>query len=212
MGQYYKPINLDKKQFLYSHDFNNGLKLMEHSWLGNKFVDVIERLLIPGGLWHMTKLVWAGDYAEQEQKKDKTDKGYNLYDLCYSSEYYESKKEYLKELRANAKQHEKKTIYVQEKQLFEKIIPEKSKKVLGLTYPFVVNHTKKEFIDKRKGVESTFGWKIHPLPLMTCEGNGQGGGDFFGESNLVGSWARNVISIEKKAPVGYKEIIFDLKE
>jgi hypothetical protein len=58
------------------------------------------------------------------------------------------------------------------------------------------------------------GWRIHPLPLLTCEGNGRGGGDYRGESDLVGRWSRDLISVE---PVlaeleGYKEITFDLIE
>ena len=45
--------------------------------------------------------------------------------------------------------------------------------------------------------------------------NGRGGGDFRGESELVGSWARDVISVEatKSAiPKDYTELKFDLVE
>ena len=31
MGQYYKIVNLDKKQFLYPHKFGDGMKLREFS-------------------------------------------------------------------------------------------------------------------------------------------------------------------------------------
>jgi hypothetical protein len=51
--------------------------------------------------------------------------------------------------------------------------------------------------------------------LLTCEGNNRGGGDFRGESDLVGSWARDTISIESRKadiPKGYTELIFDLVE
>ena len=51
MGQYYKPINLDDKQWLYSHDFGDGLKLMEHSWIGNDFVGAV------GGSWDLNRIV-----------------------------------------------------------------------------------------------------------------------------------------------------------
>ena len=80
-------------------------------------------------------------------------------------------------------------------------------------YNYVVNHTKQMFVDKRKVVDSD-GWKIHPLPLLTCEGNGEGGGDFYGKDNknLIGSWARDVISVESKKPKGYTELMFDLVE
>jgi hypothetical protein len=89
------------------------------------------------------------------------------------------------------------------------------------TYPYILNHTKKLFVDKNKvpEIKDWEGAKIHPLPLLTCEGNGRGGGDFRGdEKGIVGSWARDVISVEKTNPLvttdtmDYKEIIFDLNE
>ena len=62
MGQYYKPINLDDKQWLYTHDYDTGLKLMEHSWIGNQFVGTVMSLMLKGGLWFKKRIVWAGDY------------------------------------------------------------------------------------------------------------------------------------------------------
>lgn len=90
MGQYYKPINIDKKQWVYSHDvketfktrdgrmvtIGTGLKLMEHSWIGNKFVHIIEGLIAEGGAWHGDHIVWAGDYADAEKRRKS-----NLYDI-----------------------------------------------------------------------------------------------------------------------------------
>ena len=35
-------------------------------------------------------------------------------------------------------------------------------------YPYLINHTKKEFIDKEKSFDCK-GWRIHPLPLMVCD-------------------------------------------
>lgn len=67
-------------------------------------------------------------------------------------------------------------------------------------YKYIVNHTKKQFIDKSKYKS------IHPLPLITAEGNGRGGGDYFGNNEeLVGSWSRNIISIEKQIPDDFSE-------
>jgi hypothetical protein len=77
-------------------------------------------------------------------------------------------------------------------------------------YPFLVNHTKRQFVDKSKVPKGTGGFQIHPLPLLTCEGNGRGGGDFDGTSPLIGSWARDVISAEKTAPADFTELAFDL--
>jgi len=36
--------------------------------------------------------------------------------------------------------------------------------------------------------------------------NGRGGGDFRGSNNYVGTWARDVISVESKKPQGFTEI------
>jgi len=188
MGQYYQPIFLDEpidgqhriKAFMYSHDYGNGLKLMEHSWLKNKFVQTFEKQLSRRGEFYKSRVVWAGDYAEYEEGTE-----INLFDLC-------------------------------DKESDKKIKPKVSE---TKDYNFLVNHTKKQFVDKSK-VPNVNGWVIHPLPLLTCEGNGRGGGDFRGddENEIVGSWARDVISVEKENPkmvsgtMDYQEIVFNLCE
>jgi hypothetical protein len=90
---------------------------------------------------------------------------------------------------------------------------------------FVINHTKKEYVDI-KHVEcenpETWGskyWFIHPLPLLACEGCGRGGGDYHQSAEhpsykYVGAWARDIISVSNlKADVeGFKEIRPDFHE
>jgi hypothetical protein len=198
MGQYYKPVILGEKTeenhetvkaWVYSHEYGDGLKLMEHSYQGNNFVSTFEKQLSRTGEHYKSRVVWAGDYADEEPdlKIIKEGKEYdaNLYSLC-----------------------DKKN----------KIKPKVSETD---TYQYILNHTKKEFVDKNKvpEIKDWEGAKIHPLPLLTCEGNGRGGGDFRGdEKGIVGSWARDVISVEKTNPLvttdtmDYKEIIFDLNE
>ena len=173
MGQYYKPVNLNNKEWLYSHSYDDGLKLMEHSWIDNNFVKAVETLLQKGNTWYKANIVWAGDYADPEPTKEAS----TIYDQC------EDKNE---------------------------IKP----KIGDCDYPFIVNHTKKLFVDKRKGKKDQDGWQIHPLPLLTCEGNGGGNGDFRGEDkdNIIGSWSRDSISIEEQQPKDYKEINFNLTE
>jgi hypothetical protein len=85
-------------------------------------------------------------------------------------------------------------------------------KVKPKHFRYVVNHTKKTFVDKNKVPKDNDGWRIHPLPLLTVEGNNRGGGDFRGESPLIGIWARDLISVSTKKPKEYSEIIFDLTE
>ena len=174
MGQYYKPIilkdNKSKKtieKWAYSHDYDNGLKLMEHSYIDNNFVNVVENELKETP----QRLVWAGDYADECSGRKS-----NLYDRTHRNE---GKK------------------ILNDNQEFNHEV-----------YRYIVNHSKKQFVDKTKIKEiPDWGAKINPLPLLTCEGNGRGGGDFRGENKYVGSWARDVISIEMKQPKDFKEIV-----
>lgn len=175
MGQYYKPAFLGKNKktvraWIYSHDYNWGLKLMEHSWMLNEFVGAVENMLMPHNKYYKSPIVWAGDYADNDLKKT------NVYNRCKDK---------------------------------NKIEPPGG--MVDPIYRYLVNHTKKQYVDKMT-VPDNDGCRIHPLPLLTCEGNGQGGGDFRGESDLIGSWARDVISVEKTIPEGYEFIVFDLVE
>lgn len=77
-------------------------------------------------------------------------------------------------------------------------------------YRFIVNHSRSLFVDKTKARSGEEGMAYHPLPLLTAEGNGRGGGDYRGESLLIGSWARDVISVETEAPTDFNELLFDL--
>lgn len=178
MGQYYKPCILQDdaktiKAWANSHDYNNGLKLMEHSYIKNEFVGAIEKQLTPHGSWYKSKIVWAGDYADNDEGD------VNLYDKADES-----------------------TKFVPPAGLVDK------------SYKYLVNHSKRLFVNKTK-IKPIPDWKaakIHPLPLLTCEGNGRGGGDFKGEHDLIGSWARDIISVEAVKPLNYKEVVFDLVE
>lgn len=62
MGQYYMPVikrgNVLRR--VYSHDFGNGLKLMEHSYVDNNFVNVVANEIVDSP----AQLYWLGDYAE----------------------------------------------------------------------------------------------------------------------------------------------------
>lgn len=170
MGQYYYAVILADKvdksddelirTYVHAHMYNNGLKLMEHSYNGNELVLAVEKLIGPQGMFYKSRVVWAGDYADKESGKE-SDK--NLYEMCETRPTFKHDGEYV-------------------------------------SYPYIVNHTKKEYVVK-KGM-------IHPLPLLTAEGNGRGGGDYKGQDEeLVGIWARDVLSMENEVPVDY-----DLRE
>ena len=161
------------------HTSGQGLKLMEHSYLKNKMMLCVEALLIEGGEWHKTPIVWAGDYSDHVRNE------MNYSDMCDSTDEGEHVARELIPKPLTAKQQKE--------------------------FQFIVNHTKKEFVDKKK-VPSNDGWQIHPLSLLTSSGNGRGGGDFRGDNDFVGTWAADVISVEKEIPADFKEIVPNFKE
>lgn len=194
MGQYYFPVSLtsDKqnvKSYVYSHHIKSrwkgydgkmhtsgqGLKLMEHSYLKNKMMLCVEALLVEGGEWHKTPIVWSGDYSDPVRND------LNYQAMCESAEEGEH--------------------------VARELIPKPLTAKQANEFRFIVNHTKKEFVDKKK-VPSNDGWQVHPLSLLTAEGNGRGCGDFGGMGEeFVGTWAADVISVEKEFPADFKEIV-----
>ena len=174
MGQYYKVVFLaekeeNKKDFIrifIEVCFGNGMKLTEHSYIDNDFVNAIEYLLSPEGSFYKSRIVWAGDYADPEIEK-------NLYHIAND----QPSKEYIPQNKISSE------------------------------YKYIVNHTKKQYIYKNN-------YKLyHPLPLITAEGNGRGGGDYYGiNEDKIGMWSRDVISIEKKIPENYTEFEYKFND
>jgi hypothetical protein len=192
MGQYYNTVFLGQEPetrndyefirgWLYGYNYGEGIKLMEHSYLDTEFMAVVEYLLRPGGMMYKTRIAWAGDYADPDRAvfdvDDEEASSMTLYNACKKNNYLE--RQILKK---------------------EMDVVEYMK-----TYSYIVNHTKKMYVDKRNYEV------IHPLPLLTAEGNGRGGGDYRGaDEEHVGTWARDVISVEKKLEglEGYTELEF----
>jgi len=77
---------------------------------------------------------------------------------------------------------------------------------------YLINYTKKEFINKKRASRDEDGNKsfIHPLALITADGNGRGGGDYSGnDEHLVGHWAKDLIGVARTKtdiPTGFKEL------
>jgi hypothetical protein len=142
------------------HTHGNGLKLMEHSYVGNRFVAMVEQKLLS----RSQRLVWAGDYADNDTSADK-----NLFTIATEKEAKEETK---------AKYEAKEDTEAKEN-----------------TIQYLVNHDKKQIVDL-----NTFIKKVHPLPILTAEGNGRGGGDYVGRGP-VGEWARDHISTENDASI-----------
>lgn len=65
MGQYYIAVNLDKKEYVRPHDYDNGAKLLEHSYIQNEFLGAVTRILKKE--WKGDRVVWVGDYFEKNE-------------------------------------------------------------------------------------------------------------------------------------------------
>jgi hypothetical protein len=191
MGQYYRPVNLDKQEFVWCREYGSGAKLMEHSWLQNPMVNAVVLALSPVGSWYRDHLVWAGDYMDEglftDSITDKRESDLNLYQCCATAA-------------------DQITPPVKHVRLILRDGPEPV---------FIVNHDTREFVRLSSLPEedpADPGWQIHPLPLLTCSGNGRGGGDFSTENSYTGSWSGHSISAEYDIPENYTEIRPDFTE
>lgn len=61
MGQYFKLVNLDKKQWVYAHRIGNGLKIAEQTGWAYSTEEVAKLLLGPKDDRHPLIGSWAGD-------------------------------------------------------------------------------------------------------------------------------------------------------
>ena len=176
MGQYYVPvvINKDGRKKFDSWDYGSGLKLMEHSWLGNRFVNAVYTAIKDNS----SLVGWIGDYSN-DVGCDK-----DLYKYAWSNE--------LGDTSSNSARIKPENLFYNEEE----------KKVYG--EGFLINHSLYQYIDMKEYVEQSEDkvWVINPLPLLTAIGNGQGGGDYRGENmKLVGSWFMDEIEFSMEPPM-----------
>ena len=205
MGQYYKTLTIDR--FNVSHvnspwKYDNGAKLMEHSYIGNKYVnDVLDRIYL-----NPCQVAWVGDYSDNGSCVY-NDKAYGFnkyYEMCWGE---------------NATTE-------------EEVQAETIKFDMENCNYFLINHTKHIYLDIEQYVsegkwheEYDYGEKhysydmcINPLPILTACGNGQGGGDYRGsdwsptDESAVGSWALDLIELNDNKPYGYTKVDYFFKE
>lgn len=197
MGQYYRALLISDDGAVnigVPYDFDNGYKLMEHSWIGNPFVDVIAGVLYEQPM----RLAWVGDYS--------TDIG-SAFE--FGNGFIKSKEEFLPFYH----------LTWDEKAKTKRITKNSDAYSIDINTPFgfIVNESKGCFIDLNKYINVNKGkgdWCIHPLPLLTSVGNGLGGGDYRGSVgiNNVGIWAFDRISISNLKPCNIKEVEYRFTE
>lgn len=76
-----------------------GGKLMEHSYIGNRYVGAAMALLKPSGLWHKQRFIWCGDYSPtgyyQKVRRELKPKPLSNYEQLRSLIVNHSKKQYV---------------------------------------------------------------------------------------------------------------------
>jgi len=104
MGQYYRVVNLDKREFLETWDFGDGAKLLEFGCSGSGIMCALAILLADGngrgggdldlpeeatenqksivGSWAGDRIVVSGDYADKGRFFQTIGEPHNLFSLC----------------------------------------------------------------------------------------------------------------------------------
>lgn len=186
MGQYYMPYIEwadGQRATVLSHDYDNGLKLTEHSWVGNDFVDAVISLIQNDP----AKIGWVGDYSND------TGCPPDLYDYCWRDD----------EEPHNIRPAVPEPYFMDSDEHF-------------IERGYFINHTKGEYVDMGEyiSLSNTCEWGgiLNPLPLLTCIGNGQGGGDYRGDCmNMVGYWFMDQIEfVFHVPPIHYTDITYDV--
>jgi hypothetical protein len=198
MGQYYNPIILkdnweQEKQpvraSLKGYDYGNGVKMMEHAYVGNHFVNAVMRMI---DLYDKDRkgviFAWVGDYADHKitdiYPVDESFDAGGHKTLGGGIDLYDAAQSFMGNSDDRNQEY---------KELQEKI----SSSDL-YHYQYVINRTKGEYVKVPKDVKDK--WVIHPLPILTADGDSRGGGDYHGNNgranaDLVGTWAYDRISV-----------------
>ena len=204
MGQYYYPTILREKnkrfysEEFYPLDYDNGLKLTEHSYCGNHFVETVMAQLLnkPGRLAWLGDYHSDGDFAELNPGLPKIiEKKFNEHYKCFTLRGRED--------------------FCHGKHVRHYNKPEEVKERQGR---FILNHDKKCYIDMVEYEKNNLtcteddDWQFHPIPLLTAVGNGRGGGDFHGIGEEdVGCWAGDLLEVRNAKPSGYIDVTEDIQ-
>ena len=214
MGQYYTPILFTMTggraiASFSSYDYDNGAKLMEHSYLGNDLVEAVVAYMMSCDEYAPT-VVWLGDYAELEDDVLPLKNHYAFRsenNKCFDS------RDWVK-IFNRAKGVEKRrshTIHPDNEGVKENLplagdvifynYMTQQKLSLREYRKNVIVHRALSGFDEDKAGYPIGRFIVHPLPLLTCLGNGKGGGDYHGlNMEWVGAWAMHAIGVTHDDP------------
>lgn len=93
-------------------------------------------------------------------------------------------------------------------EIFDLNAAEFDKYQFNYTGKFFVNHDKKLYISFDEYIANAQDMRdiYCPIVMLTCIGNGLGDGDYSGNNTeYIGTWAMDTVSIEAEVPAGYKK-------
>lgn len=221
MGQYFKYVNLDKKEFL-DHSSGGGHKLMEFSWEMNSICTTVKALLASS--WKGDKVHLIGDYYDEDEDAFIALKYSIISDPVLSDLSHKFESLY----GPNGKFNVYNLISSEFSEVKEIICEYTDAYVAYVAY----NHTKHEVCNVSDGVfesisvslsndkdnSSVHMWRVDPLNLLLSINADGGGGGYFSKASkdLVGSWALDDIELfkieEDPKLVGYTPIHADFTE
>lgn len=195
MGQYYRAAILGRrygfKGTIRPYNYGTGTKLMEHSYVGNMFVNAVLAEIMN----QPQRVAWIGDYSDSQETfetslyKDKID--FDYFDKIYGY-VWDSRKRVLHPHAIPFRQPED----------YERF--------------YLINHSRKSYVDLGKCKErDDFGYIVSPLPLLTACGNGQGGGDYYSaypDCDKCGLWAFDLLEFAGAHPRNYTEEVYEFVE
>lgn len=181
MGQYYKPTiqaikyednrkQVRKLFVIDPYDLNYGIKLCEHTHRNSEVVRLVTNLIYElNKQGWATQLVWLGDYANPSFGEEP-----NLYgSLKYTNIQFRKENGVIVSAMVDG---------------FDGVID------MTKTHNYLVNHDRNEYINTAENVGV-----YSQLALLTADGNGKGGGDYWGASwRDVGLWRYHKISVMDK--------------
>lgn len=219
MGQYYTPTIIDEDNTIHSlhaHAYDNGLKLMEHSYVGNNFVNAVLTQI-----WHNpARIAWIGNYSNTTEGD--------------AWEHILPKEVFMAIYEKVWGDDESTRIQPQSRSIL----------TMKNNRRYLVNHDKHVYINLREYVEQnkwheegdyhkypksrsskarprlvhySYDICVNPLPLLTACGNGRGGGDYhdsYPDFDKVGTWAFDHIEYTgiNPAKLGYTPVMYSFTE
>ena len=187
MGQYYILVVLaDKKldkeiirMWTSPHIYGDFAKLTEHSYIESKYIQAVEYLISPEGMFYMSRIVWAGDYADSEENEEG-----NLYSIAKNNEQKMLNPDSFDTTCYRYILNHTKKLYVDKERMPPSQITDTfNKNTFGVIHPL-------------------------PLLVSEGNGSG-GGDYCGNNEELCGTWARDTISVEKTIPDGFEELVCD---